>query len=418
MIIYQAHEISGRLTQRRYWKGDEREAERVHSIVREVREEGDQALDRISQELDGQAVTEIPRDAWREAFESIEEELRAGMALAKDRIEAFYRNEPAGGFRHGDQGDVLAQIIRPLERVGVYVPGGSAPLLSTLLMCVVPARVAGVGEVVVASPPPVHPAILAAAHIAGADQLFAMGGAQAVAALAYGTSRVPKVDKVVGPGNRFVILAKREVYGAVGLEGLPGPTETLIIADEGANPVWLAADMLAQAEHGADSEAWLLSPSIELLRQVKKEIERQIEGLPRARTARSALANGGLVQVSDLSQALDLANAYAPEHLCLSLKNPQDWLDKVKNAGGVFLGEYSGEALGDYLAGPSHVMPTSGSARFGAGLAVRDFLKVIPVVGLSKESASKLAPAGARMAREEGLEAHARALDLRAGSES
>lgn len=218
----------------------------------------------------------------------------------------------------------------------------------------------------------------------------------------------------MGPGNRYVVLAKREVYGSVGMEGLPGPTETLIIADASADPKLLAADLLAQAEHGPDSEAWLLSSYRELLERVEEELQRQLADLPRASIARQALQRSGLVQVESIEQALDLANLYAPEHLCLSVHDPLAVLGQVRNAGGVFLGEHSCEALGDYIAGPSHVMPTTGTGRFGGGLSLRDFLKVIPVVGLNQAAAARLAVLGARMAREEGLEAHARALDRRA----
>ncbi len=387
--------------------------ETVRQILRQVEQEGDAALDRLSQAIDGQPVEEIPKRAWREAYESLEAGLRDALETAKERIEAFYRREPVGGFLEAGPEGVLGQLVRPLDRVGVYVPGGSAPLLSTVLMTVVPAKVAGVGEIVVASPPRVHPGILAAAWVAGADRLFAMGGAQAVAALAYGTERIPRVDKIVGPGNRYVVLAKREAFGLVGMEGLPGPTETLIIADASADPKLLAADMLAQAEHGPDSEAWLLSAHRELLERVGEELERQLADLPRAAIARQALGRSGLVWVESLEQALELANLYAPEHLCLSIHDPLAALGQVRNAGGVFLGEHSCEALGDYMAGPSHVMPTGGTARFGGGLALRDFLKVIPVVGLAPKAASQLSPLGARLAREEGLEAHARALERR-----
>jgi histidinol dehydrogenase (EC 1.1.1.23) len=307
----------------------------------------------------------------------------------------------------------LGQLVRPLSRVGVYVPGGSAPLLSSLLMSAVPAKVAGVGEVIVASPPRVHPGVLAAAWVAGVDRLYAMGGAQAIAALAFGTERVPRVDKIVGPGNAYVVAAKRQVYGVVGLDGLAGPTETLIVADGSASPRLLAADLLAQAEHGPDSEPWLLSPDRALLERVEAELFRQLEGLPRAEVAKRALEKGGLVLTRDLEEALDLANLYAPEHLCLALADPLPWLGRVQNAGGVFLGEGSAEALGDYIAGPSHVMPTSGTARFQGGLALRDFLKVIPVVGLAEEAVRELSAKGALLARAEGLEGHARALDLR-----
>lgn len=386
----------------------------VRGILSQIEREGDPALDSWSVKLDGHPVEEIPKRVWREAYESLDADLRDGLETAKERIEAFYRKEPLGGFLDAGAEGVLGQLVRPLDRVGVYVPGGSAPLLSTVLMTVVPAKVAGVGETIIATPPRVHPGILAAAWVAGAERLFAMGGAQAVGAMAYGTHRVPRVDKVMGPGNRYVVLAKREVYGSAGMEGLPGPTETLIVADASADPKLLAADMLAQAEHGADSEAWLLSPYKELLERVGEELERQLADLPRADIARQALSRSGLVEVESLSEALELANLYAPEHLCLCVHDPLAYLGMVHSAGGVFLGEHSCEALGDYIAGPSHVMPTSGTARFGGGLALRDFLKVIPVVGLTQQAAARLSLLGARMAREEGLEAHARALDRRA----
>lgn len=412
-MIQTAQQVQERFADRRMTVEYGDALERVREILRSVELEGDAALDRWSLELDGAAVQEIPKREWREAYDDLEADLRDALETARERIEAFYRKEPQGGFFEATPEGVLGQLVRPLERVGVYVPGGSAPLISTVLMTAVPAKVAGVGEIVLASPPRVHPAILAAAWVAGADRLFAMGGAQAIAALAYGTARVPRVDKVMGPGNRYVVLAKREVYGSVGMEALPGPTETLIVADSSANPRLLAADLLAQAEHGPDSEAWLLSPDGELLEAVEAELERQLSDLPRAEIARQALARSGLVRVESLEQALEWANLYAPEHLCLSVREPLEYLGMVRNAGGVFLGEHSCEALGDYIAGPSHVMPTAGTARYGGGLALRDFLKVIPVVGLSGQTTVRLAQLGARLAREEGLEAHARALDLR-----
>ncbi|MER3479857.1 MAG: histidinol dehydrogenase [Meiothermus sp.] len=412
-MIYPSDGVRERFSRRKPFLEDEAAIRRVRQILREVETEGDQALDRWSEQLDGFPVEEIPKRSWREAFDDLDGELRDALETSRERIEAFYGGEPKGGFWQATAEGLLGQLVRPLQRVGVYVPGGSAPLISSVLMTAVVARVAGVGEVIVASPPRVHPAILAAAWVAGADRLFAMGGAQAIAALAYGTRRVPRVDKIAGPGNRYVILAKREVYGAAGIEALPGPTETLIVADASADARLLAADLLAQAEHGPDSEAWLLSPEPGLLARVEAELEAQLASLPRAEVARQALERGGLVRVQSLEEALELANLYAPEHLCLSVEDPTRWLGQVQNAGGVFLGEHSCEALGDYIAGPSHVMPTSGTARYGGGLAVRDFLKVIPVVGLSPHTVARLAPLGARLAREEGLEAHARALDLR-----
>lgn len=411
-MIYRPEEVRPRFA-RRGLSFDPTVEEIVRGILAAVREEGDRALDRLSLDLDGHPVEEIPKRAWRQAYEDLDEELRDALETAKERIEAFYREEAKGGFLKADASGLLGQMVRPLSRVGVYVPGGSAPLLSSLLMSVVPAKVAGVAEVIVASPPRVHPGVLAAAWVAGADRLFAMGGAQAIAALAYGTERVPRVDKIVGPGNAYVVAAKRQVFGTVGLDGLAGPTETLIIADGSASPRLLAADLLAQAEHGPDSEPWLLSPDRALLERVEVELSRQLQDLPRAEVARKALERGGLVLTQDLEEAFALANLYAPEHLCLALADPLPWLGKVQNAGGVFLGEGSPEALGDYIAGPSHVMPTSGTARFQGGLAVRDFLKVIPVLGLAEGAVRTLAEKGALLARAEGLEGHARSLDLR-----
>ncbi|APD08549.1 histidinol dehydrogenase [Thermus brockianus] len=281
-MIYRAEEVRERFA-RRGLSFDPKVEEIVRGILQAVREEGDEALDRLSLDLDGHPVEEIPKRAWREAYEDLDEGLRDALETAKERIEAFYREEARGGFLRAERGGVLGQLVRPLERVGVYVPGGSAPLLSSLLMSVVPAKVAGVGEVVVASPPRVHPGVLAAAWVAGADRLFAMGGAQAIAALAYGTRRVPRVDKIVGPGNAYVVAAKRQVFGAVGIDGLAGPTETLIVADGSASPRLLAADLLAQAEHGPDSEPWLLSPDRALLEKVEAELFRQLQDLPGGR---------------------------------------------------------------------------------------------------------------------------------------
>jgi len=430
---YEAKEVRGRFAARRLQFalservragmpalfGEDLSAEEaVQRIVRDVAIGGQKALDEWSLKLDRHATYEVPKREWREAYDDLSTELREALGIARERLEKFHRKEPKGGFLAATTGGMLAQIVRPIRRVGAYVPGGSAPLLSTVLHTVVLARVAGVREVIVATPPPIHPGVMAAAWAAGADRLFAMGGAQAVAALAYGTEQVPRVDKIVGPGNLFVTLAKKEVYGVVGIDGLAGPTETLIVADASADPATVAADLLAQAEHDPAAEPWLLSPDPGLLDAVAVEIENQLETLPRAEIARAALQNGGLVQVHDLTSALELADLYAPEHLCLSVERPTDWLGHVNNAGGVFLGEHSGEAIGDYLAGPSHVMPTSGSARWTGALAVRDFLKIVPVVALSAQAAAELASLGARLAREEGLEAHARSLERRADSSS
>jgi histidinol dehydrogenase len=290
---------------------------------------------------------------------------------------------------------------------------------STVLMTAIPAKAAGVDEVVLCSPPgpdgAPHPDILAAAAIAGVDQVFRLGGAAAIAAMAYGTESVPRVDKILGPGNIFVTLAKREVFGAVGIDQLAGPTETLLVADETANPAWVAADMLAQAEHDPMATALLLTTSTALADWVQTEVERQAAALSTGATAREALAaNGAIVLVDSLEEAMALANAYAPEHLCLLVTEPWALLGQVRHAGGVFLGEHSPEVLGDYVAGPSHVMPTGGSARFASPITVLDFLKVTSLVALSRGEAASLAPAAAAIADAEGLPAHAQAARIRA----
>ena len=292
----------------------------------------------------------------------------------------------------------LGQLIRPLDRAGVYVPGGTAPLPSSLLMAAIPARVAGVGEVVVCTPAGsagVNDLILAAAHVAKVDRLFALGGAQAIAALAYGTESVPRVDKIVGAGGLFITLAKRQVFGGVGIDGFYGPTETLVIADDSADPAWAAADLLAQAEHDVLASPILLTPSRALAEQVAAQLRRQLEGLSRAEIAAASLADrGGIVVTADLAEAVELANLYAPEHLCLLVAEPWALVGQIRNAGGIFVGEHSFEVLGDYVAGPSHVMPTEGSARYASPLSVADFVKRISLIAFTREAGARLsAPA-------------------------
>jgi len=303
--------------------------------------------------------------------------------------------------------------------VGVYVPGGLAPLISTLMHTAVPAQVAGVPDIVVTTPPgkdgQVHPAILVAARELGLSRVFKVGGAQAIAALAYGTASVPAVDKIAGPGNLFVVIAKRLVYGQTGIESLPGPTETLVVADDSASPRYVAADLLAQAEHNG-AEPVLVSVSRELLLAVQAELNEQLENLPepnRSWARDSVGARMKVVLADSLDEALDLANLYAPEHLCLLTRDPWSLLGQVRRAGGVFVGEASMEALGDYVAGPSHVMPTGGTARFMSPVNVRDFQNIISVVGVNEETLRRIGPAAATLARAEGLEAHARAVESR-----
>ena len=395
---------------------DEPTERSVREIVDAVRRGGDDALRVATERLDGVRLDtlRVPRDEIEAASDAIEPELRGAIDLAIERIERYYRRQPAGGFLDTDEGAVLGQLVRPIERVGVYVPGGTAPLFSSLLMSAVPARVAGVERIVVVTPPrkdgsvPVE--ILYAAAQVGAEHVVRVGGAQAVAALAYGTESVPRVDKIVGPGNRYVVAAKRLVFGTVGIESLPGPTETLVIADERADPEHVAADLLAQAEH-LGAQPVLVAWSDEVVRRTLDAVEAELRTLPTAEAARESTEERGMVlRVADEAEAMRVANAYAPEHLCLLVDDPWRLLPGVRNAGGVFLGAHSMEALGDYVAGPSHVMPTSATARFASFVNVRDFQKVIPVLSLSPGVVQEIGPAAVTMARSEGLEAHARAV--------
>jgi len=392
----------------------------VERILRDVRHGGDDALRRYMRLIDG-----VELDALRVAPERIAlawertpADLRQALERSAQRIEAFHRRQPRNTWlAWDDEGGALGQIVRPLQRVGIYAPHGTAPYPSSLLMAAVPARVAGVEEVVVTTPPrngELNDTILAAARVAGVLEVYALGGAQAIAALAYGTESVRRVDKIMGPGNIFVVLAKRRVFGSVDIDQLPGPTETLLIADESANPAYIAADLLAQAEHDPMASAVLLTTSRELADSVASEVERQVTTLARRDIIRESLARqGGIAVVEDIDTALNLANEYAPEHLCLLTRHPWELLGRVRNAGGVFLGELSSEALGDYMVGPSHIMPTGQTARFSSPVNVWDFVKITSVFGVSPSVVRGLSPSGIRLAEEEGLTAHAEAMRLR-----
>lgn len=397
-------------------------ARAVERVVNDVRHNGDAALHTWTQRLDGVDLKqfEVPAERLAAAAAALEPDLLNALHLAAAELEQFHLRQARNSWTDFSVEGVLGQILRPLEKVGIYVPGGSAPLPSSLLHAAIPARIAGVDHIVVCSPPQRAsglPAeiILAAAHVAGVQRLFAVGGAQAIAALAYGTETIPSVDKIVGPGNLFVVLAKRLVFGMVGIESLPGPTETLVIADATANPRYVAADLLAQAEHVLAS-AILLTPSAELATAVQSEVAHQLETLPEenARAATEAVAQrGGIVLVPDMQTALDVANAYGPEHLCLLTAEPWQYVGKIRNAGGIFLGEQSFEVLGDYVAGPSHIMPTGGTARYASPLNVDDFRKVISLVGLNATALRRIGPAAMRLAEEERLFAHAAAVRAR-----
>ncbi len=398
-------------------------AEAVERILADVRERGDEAVREWTRRIDGQEIGDLAVDpsALEAAYQGLEAPLREALDTAARRIEEFHRRQPLHSWLDSGPGGALGQLVRPLARVGLYVPGGSASYPSSLLMAAIPARVAGVQTLVVASPPARETGlpglgVLAAAHIAGVDRVYRIGGAQAIAALAYGTWSVPAVDKICGPGNLFVTLAKRQVMGTVGIDGLPGPTETVIVADAAADPDLVAADLLAQAEHDLLATALLLTPSRELAQQAARRVAERLAALPRRELAAEALRRrGGAVVTSSVAEAIELANAYAPEHLCLSLADPWTWVGQVHSAGGVFVGEGSCETLGDYVAGPSHVMPTGGTARFASPLSVADFVKITSLIALAPGEVGRLAPLAARLARFEGLDAHAAAAEARGG---
>ncbi len=395
--------------------------EAVRRIVHDVRERGDVALREWTERAD--KVTpdylEVPLEDIEAAYDHVSPDVISALEFAAGRIEHFHRKQPITGWTEWQSEGGLGQIVRPLQRVGLYIPGGTAPLPSTVLMTAIPARVAGVEEVIMCTPPRksdgrVEPVTLVAADIAGVDRVFAVGGAQAIAAMAYGTETVPRVDKIVGPGNLFVTLAKKQVFGDVGIEGLLGPTETLIIADETANPAWVAADLLAQAEHDVLATAILLTPNRTFAGFVQREVEKQLARLERREVIREALMHqGGIVITRDLAEAVELANEYAPEHLCLSMVDPWDLVGSIRNAGGIFVGEYAFEVLGDYVAGPSHSMPTGGSAHFASPVNVLDFVKITSVVALNEGGMDAIAEAAEILAEAEGLTAHANAARIR-----
>ena len=392
----------------------------VDRILADVRRDGDAALRHYTEAIDGARlgallVTEAEIAA---GVAQVPPETLAALRTAAARIEAFHRRQLRQSWVNFDEYGTLGQIIRPLARVGLYVPGGTAAYPSSLLMSAIPARVAGVEEIIVATPPGRDGALpsvtLAAAQVAGVTRILKAGGAQAIGALAYGTASVPRVDKILGPGNIFVALAKERVFGQVAIDGVQGPTETLLIADDSATAALVAADLLAQAEHDAMASPILLTTSPELAERVADELMEQLPTLERRAIALAAFENnGGIVVVPDLERAMALANEYAPEHLCLLVRDPWALVPLVRNAGGVFIGEASAEVLGDYVAGPSHTMPTSGTARFSSPINVEEFLKVISLFGLNDRAVRELGPAAQALAEAEGLTAHAAAVRRR-----
>ena len=393
----------------------------VRGILRDVRQRGDEAVSDYTERFDGvrPQPLEVSNEEWQAACDRVDPSLRETMLLAKQNIETFHRAQKHVGFEIKKRGGiVLGQRYTPIERVGMYVPGGTASYPSTVLMNAVPAKLAGVSELIMVTPPAkdgtVRDEILYAAKIAGVDRIFKCGGAQAIGALAYGTATIPKVDKIVGPGNIFVAIAKKEVFGTVSIDMVAGPSEILIVADKTASPRYLAADLLSQAEHDRLAAAVLVTDSLPLAEEVQKEVERQLSLLPRREIATASIEGQSRIIVTETVQrAVEIASAIAPEHLELAVEDPFALLPAVKHAGSIFLGKYTPESLGDYLAGPNHTLPTGGSARFSSPLSVDDFVKKSSYLYYTEEALAEVAPRVAQFARTEGLEAHARAALIR-----
>lgn len=390
----------------------------VGQIIHQVSNRGDIAVKEYTKLIDGVEldVLELDRGDIVSAVSDVPQETTDALRRASNRVREF--NVACLPRPWMDMESGFGEIITPIERVGIYIPGGMASYPSTVLMTAIPARVAGVSEIIIATPPRrgqgPNPNVLAAAMIAGVGRVFQVGGAQAIAAMAYGTESIPKVDMICGPGNIFVTTAKKMVYGQVNVDGLEGPTETMIIADEGANPVFCAADLLAQAEHDLLATPILITTSPGLVTSIQGELQTQLDGITRKDTAANSIESRGVfVIVDNLDEALYLANHYAPEHLCLMIREPWSAVGKVRNAGGLFLGDYSPEAIGDYVAGPSHVMPTGGTARFNSSLGVGQFLKRTPLVALDLNTTLRLARTASTLARTEGFDAHAHSVEVR-----
>ena len=408
--------------------------ESVKQIVAQVRETGDQALIELTLKFDGVNLGSIPLEVTPEEREAARKKLKKweleAIMLAAERIGRFHQRQRENSwFCTGTDGEILGQLCLPIQRAGIYVPGGLAAYPSSVLMNAIPARIAGVEQIIMCTPPltqpsplrgegkgegEVNPYLLAAAEIAGVNRIFRIGGAQAVAAMAYGTQTVPQVDKIVGPGNTYVANAKRLVFGQVGIDMVAGPSEILIVADKNANPAWIAADMLSQAEHDPLAQPILITDSPALPSQVEAEIAKQLTDLSRAEIARKSIEErAAVILTENLSQAMELANRLAPEHLELAVSDPWAWLGKVRNAGAVFLGQYTPEPIGDYIAGPNHVLPTNSTARFSSPLGVYDFMKRTSVICYNREALVNQGELAVGLAKLEGLEAHAKAIEKR-----
>ncbi|SBS27333.1 Histidinol dehydrogenase [Marinomonas aquimarina] len=395
----------------------------VENIVNRVRQEGDAALVELTNCFDRRSVQSaaelvIEADELAKAAERVDSTIVDALKQAAERVKSYHERQIQPSWQYEeDNGTVLGQQITPLDRVGVYVPGGKAAYPSSVLMNVMPAKVAGVGEIVMVVPTPdnvVNDIVLAAAHVAGVDRVITVGGAQAVAALAYGTETVPKVDKIVGPGNIYVATAKRMVFGACGIDMIAGPSEILVVSDGLSNPDWIAMDLFSQAEHDEDAQSILISTDADFIAKVKESMERQIEDMSRQEIIKTSLeGRGALIHVDSMEEAIEVANIVAAEHLELSIENPEEWVGKIRHAGAIFMGRYTPEALGDYCAGPNHVLPTSGTARFSSPLGVYDFQKRSSIIYCSHQGASELAKIASPLARGESLEAHAVSAEFR-----
>lgn len=393
---------------------------RVHDIIENVRANGDAALREYSEKFDGVKLDDfkVDQSIIDAAWDNLPEDLKHALLVAKKNITEFHSREIEQGFVDMDTpGITRGQKVTPLARVGLYVPGGTAAYPSTIMMTALPAKIAGVKEIIMVTPPQkdgINPAVLGAAKLAGVDAVYQVGGAQGVAALAYGTEQIPKVDKIVGPGNIYVATAKRQVFGQVDIDMIAGPSEIGVIADESANPVHLAADLLSQAEHDSRARAIMVTNSEKLANLVSDEVERQLSQLPRESIARPAIENNSYIAVMDsVEDMFTVMNEVAPEHLEIQLPDPMEYMSMVENAGSVFLGRYASEPLGDYVGGTNHVLPTSGTAKFSSPLGVYDFVKRISFTQFSRERLQEVAKDITTLARTEGLEAHARAIEVR-----
>ncbi|MDN6252127.1 MAG: histidinol dehydrogenase, partial [Lactiplantibacillus plantarum] len=392
----------------------------VREIIANVIKNGDAAVKDYETQFDKVTLTDfkLSQTVIDDAYNNLDPQVKDALLLAKRNITSFHEKEKSTGFIDAEQPGVLrGQKLMPLNRVGLYVPGGTAAYPSTLLMSALPAKIAGVNEVIMVTPPQVdgiNPAVLAAAKIAGVDAIYQVGGAQAIAALAYGTESIPAVDKIIGPGNIFVATAKKQVFGQVAIDMVAGPSEIGILADDSADPRQLAADLLSQAEHDRRARPILITDSADLAQAVSDNVTSQLKVLPREAIATDAVNEKGFIAVvAKVEEMFDLMNTVAPEHLEVQLKNPTQYLNLIKNAGSVFLGRYASEPLGDYVAGPNHILPTSGTARFSSPLGVYDFVKRTSFIQYTKDALAKEAPAITTLARVEGLEGHARAIESR-----